>query len=66
MIRIKLNQAYESLPSQSLEELIRSRSISSDNVVILLNSNIIKMGDFSNILLKDGDEVELLDFFTGG
>jgi sulfur carrier protein len=50
----------------SLADLIANYNLSSNQVAIELNRKIVAEEEFSNVRLKAGDKVELIEFVGGG
>lgn len=50
----------------SVQNLLDSRQISADTVVIELNRDILPSESFDETILKDGDHLEVLRFVGGG
>lgn len=49
-----------------IENLSESENIDLSGTIILINDNVIKKKDWSNILLKENDKIEILSFVSGG
>lgn len=49
-----------------IENLSESENIDLSGTIILINDNLIKKKDWSNILLKENDKIEILSFVSGG
>lgn len=49
-----------------IENLSKSENIDLSGTIILINDNVIKKKDWSNILLKENDKIEILSFVSGG
>lgn len=49
-----------------LEEIGEENSIDLSGAVVLINDNIIKKDNWENVLIKNGDIVEVLSFVSGG
>jgi len=49
-----------------LESLLRSLDLSPDSVVAEINKKIIQPDQYDQLLLNDGDQVELIRFVGGG
>lgn len=50
----------------TMEELVRKKGLDPDTVVIEHNLNLIKREDWSSIILKESDCIEILRFVGGG
>ncbi len=67
MITIKLNGKNETIKNNtSIENLLKEKSLDKDSVVVMINENIIKKNNFEATYIKNGDEVEILRFVSGG
>ncbi len=58
--------AYELSSSCTLLALIENLGIVSKAMAIAINSQVIKKSLWGDYVLRDGDEVEILDFVGGG
>ncbi len=52
--------------SISISQLLKQLEIEERIVAVSLNSNVVKKGTWENVILKDNDRVELLQFMSGG
>lgn len=50
----------------SLMEFLRSREIRAEGVVIELNQDIVEKKDFTDIMIKENDKLEIVRFVGGG
>lgn len=50
----------------TMEELVRQKGLDPDNVVIEHNLSLIKRKDWSSMILKESDSIEILRFVGGG
>lgn len=51
---------------ETLSGLIAGKKLDESKVLASVNKDIIKVGNFSETILKDADEVELFCFVSGG
>ena len=51
---------------KNLRQCIELTQKDTSGLITELNGKIIKKGDRENILLKDGDKIELIQFMGGG
>jgi thiamine biosynthesis protein ThiS len=66
-MQIKLNGVKkELLPETSIHGLLAQLHITSERVAIELNLTIIDKNQFDQILLKEGDHLEIINFVGGG
>jgi thiamine biosynthesis protein ThiS len=66
-IAIKLNGKEAELPAgQSITDLIASRDLKPQMVVVEINGTIVARASFAETLLESGDEVEIVHFVGGG
>ncbi len=66
-MKIVLNGKEESLQQpRTIKEFIAVRKWDSATVVVELNSEIIDQGHWTDIVLRDGDRLEILRFVGGG
>ncbi len=67
MITIKLNGKNETLEDEiNVANFLEQKSIKQQSVVVMINEDIIKKDKFETTLIKNGDEVEILRFVSGG
>ena len=66
-ITIKLNGKDAELPAgQSVIDLIASRELKPQMVVVEINGTIVARASFAETILESGDEVEIVHFVGGG
>ncbi|WP_031480363.1 sulfur carrier protein ThiS [Maridesulfovibrio frigidus] len=56
----------EILDQMSVFNLLESKQITADTVVVELNKEIVPSNNFENVMLNDGDHLEVLRFVGGG
>ncbi len=66
-INIKLNgKAYVVEQRMDILSLLETLKVSSGSVVVERNRKILHRNMFNRVVLKDGDELELIRFVGGG
>jgi sulfur carrier protein len=66
-MRVKVNgQVAELEAGMNLEDLIRFYRLKRDQVVVELNRKVPAKDAYASLLLKEGDEVEIVKFLGGG
>ncbi|NLK22255.1 MAG: sulfur carrier protein ThiS [Epulopiscium sp.] len=66
-MEISLNGKKEILENKmTLTELILSKGLNPDTIVVEHNSNLIKKEEWSSVSLKENDILEVLRFVGGG
>ncbi len=63
---IRVNGEEYKTDKGTLLELLSELNIIPERVAIEINLKVIKRADFSNIKLKEGDSVEIVNFVGGG
>lgn len=67
MSHIVLNgETYKLKSLCTLQSLIESLGIANKAMAIAVNTQVVKKASWESYMLKDGDEVEILDFVGGG
>jgi len=67
-MRLKVNgELFEAISAETIFELLRELNIESARVgAVEVNLAIVRKTDFSTYKLKDGDEIEIVNFVGGG
>lgn len=66
-IAIKLNGKETELPAgQSVVDLLASKKLKPQLVVVEINGTIVARASFADTVLESGDEVEIVHFVGGG
>ena len=65
-MQLVVNGAKESCECATLAALVAARGLKQESLVIELNGLIVKQEHWQATGLKDGDQVELLNFVGGG
>ncbi|MWV62665.1 sulfur carrier protein ThiS [Helicobacter saguini] len=66
-MKVVINGVLQELDSGiSLIDALKKLGIDSKVVAIALNSNIVKKPEWSSVILKENDTLELLQFVSGG
>jgi sulfur carrier protein len=64
---IRINGKNETIEKPvNLKELISSRALVPEHIVIEHNSRIVNKEEWSGIVLKENDDVEIVSFVGGG
>ncbi len=50
----------------SLEDLVRQLSLQPVRIAIELNRNVARRNEWANVILKEGDRIEIVHFVGGG
>lgn len=65
-MEIFINGKPEETGSSTITELVEKKGLKAGSLVVELNREIIKQTQWHEVLLKDGDQLELLSFVGGG
>jgi sulfur carrier protein len=65
-MHIILNGQKENFAAGTIAELVRSKGLEPDRLVVEHNLNIVKQDQWPHIRLQEGDTLELLSFVGGG
>ena len=65
-IEVRVNGTTERLKECTLEALVAEKGLVAASLVVECNGRIVKQADWSGVLLKHGDVLELLNFVGGG
>lgn len=64
---VKLNGKEAELPGEmTVNELLESKKLAADTVVVELNMEIVPAEDYGSTKINDGDHLEILRFVGGG
>ena len=63
---ITLNGSPREGAGMSLEELLKTEGFNRNQVAVGLNGEVMPKENYSSLILKDGDEVEVFQFMGGG
>lgn len=66
MISLWINGAQESRAACTLLELVQEKQLAPERVVLELNGAIIKRPQWSEMVLHEGDALEIVCFVGGG
>jgi thiamine biosynthesis protein ThiS len=66
MIRIHVNGTDTEIEPQTVLELILSRSLTPEMVVIEKNGDILRRDTWKTVRLENGDAIEIVHFVSGG
>ncbi|QYR61407.1 sulfur carrier protein ThiS [Fusobacterium polymorphum] len=62
----EINGKYEEINDVNLLDYLIKNKYRVDRVVVDLNGNIVKKGDFEKINIKNTDKIEIVCFVGGG
>lgn len=65
-MEILLNGKSKKIAKAELLTLVEELSLSLEGLVVLHNDIIIKKENYENIVIKENDKLELLNFVSGG
>ncbi len=67
-MKIRVNgEIFDATAGATISELIRELNVDAARVAAVeVNLSIVKRADFPAFLLKDGDQVEIVNFVGGG
>jgi sulfur carrier protein len=66
-LRIEVNGESREVPDRiSLQSLIANLELPAERVAVELNRSVIRRVAWSNTILKEGDQVEIVHFVGGG
>lgn len=66
-IRVRLNGKERQIePGQSVRALLESLDLHPDMVVVELNREILERRRYADVMVEDGDALELVHFVGGG
>lgn len=63
---MKINGAQVVLDDKSLTNYLKSNNYDISKIAVELNGDIIPKRDYNNILLKENDVMEIVNFVGGG
>lgn len=63
---MNINGKKYSYKNISITELLNELSLNPEKVVIELNTEIIRLENYYNTILKETDELEIISFVGGG
>ena len=63
---ISLNGKPREGAGMSLEELLKTEGFNIVQVAVGINGEVASKEDYSSLILKDGDKVEVFQFMGGG
>ncbi len=66
-MNVKLNGKKEVLKENiNLEEALNEKNILGDGTVVLINEKVVKKENRKNVTICENDEIEILNFVSGG
>ena len=65
-MHISVNGEVEQIEPQSLESYLSNKSLLGRRIAVERNGDIVPKSQFSNVILKDGDVLEIVHAIGGG
>lgn len=65
-IEVRVNGTDERLQECTIEALVERKGLVATSLVVECNGRIVKQADWSQVMLEQGDVLELLNFVGGG
>jgi sulfur carrier protein len=66
-LEVVLNGTIEKLNKEmNLSEFLLSKGLNPDTIIVEHNENIVKKQEWTTIILRDKDRLEILNFVGGG
>ena len=65
-IAVRVNGKEVRLKETTIEDLVAAKELPPASLVVEYNGRIVKQADWSQVLLGQGDVLELLNFVGGG
>jgi thiamine biosynthesis protein ThiS len=59
-------ELFDTLKAETIQDLLDELKIESGRVAVEVNLVIVKRADYAALKLKDGDNVEIVNFVGGG
>ena len=66
MVTLLINGKKETTEETNIDELLKSKSINKNEVVVEFNNKILKRDSLKDILLNNDDVLEIIRFVGGG
>lgn len=66
MIKLIINGKNEETEKSSILDMLKSKNVDPEKVVVELNGKILKKADLENIILNENDKLEVIRFVGGG
>lgn len=63
---IYVNGKEEKYEKQSLESFLKQKGFKLEKTVVELNEKVVKKADYGQVILKEGDRLEVLSLVGGG
>ena len=64
---IKINGIVSGIAeASSIRDLIRSRNLSGDGIIVAVNGDVVKRDQWESVKLKPDDKLELIRIVAGG
>ncbi|MGB3209401.1 MAG: sulfur carrier protein ThiS [Desulforhopalus sp.] len=65
-IEIRVNGSDERVDECTIESLVAGKGLVTSSLVVEYNGRIVKQADWNEVMLGQGDVLELLNFVGGG
>ena len=66
-LRIKVNGEEREVPDRAtINDLVKHLALAPERLAIELNREVVRRGEWSTIVLTEGDQVEIIHFVGGG
>lgn len=65
-MKIRLNGSEYVTEAKTIASLLEELGISADRVAVEQNLSIVKRTEFQRVTIKDGDNIEIVNFVGGG
>lgn len=65
-MQIHINGAVRTIQSCNLAELVQREAGAQSHVAVALNNQVVHAQDWPQTLIKDGDQIEIVQPFAGG
>ena len=65
-MNIRVNGKVETVAPCTIAELVLAKSLPAESLVVEHNFEIVKQGQWTEVSLKEDDQLELLSFVGGG
>jgi thiamine biosynthesis protein ThiS len=64
---ITVNGAFLEIPAgANLEEFLLNQGYKKERIAVSLNERVVRRADYPEVILKDGDVVDIFNFTQGG
>ncbi|MCG3172105.1 MAG: hypothetical protein GMKNLPBB_00250 [Myxococcota bacterium] len=66
MIRVTINGEEQSIEPQRIDALLRTLGLNPSYVAVEVNRELVKRDRFAGVSIRDGDQIEIVQFVGGG